>query len=217
MFFSLITYSQFMEKTTLRSLFLLTIITGSLFTFVACGPEAKEVDDKETTNVEDIENGKIEDIDGDEDEKGNGEDKDDDKDDDKDSDDKKVNTPVAPVVPVVPVTKPVETSTQPGVKVTTKYVDGTYTKVGMYQSPGGADKVTVTVVVKDDVVQSLSLVNGGSNEGSVYNQNLFIEGVNSLVVGKKLEDVKVGKVNGASLTGEGFNKAIGEIRTAAQK
>lgn len=210
MFSSLITYSQFMEKTTLRSLFLLTIITGSLFTFVACGPEANEVDDKEKTTVEDVENGKIEDIDGDEDEKGNGEDKED----DKDSDDKKVNTPVTPVVPV---TKPVETSTQPGVKVTTKYVDGTYTKVGMYQSPGGADEITVTVVVKDDVVQSLSLVNGGSNEGSVYNQKLFIEGVNSLVIGKKLEDVKVGKVNGASLTGEGFNKAIGEIRTAAQK
>lgn len=194
-----------MEKTTLRSLFLLTIITGSLFTFVACGPEAKEVDDKETTTVEDI--------DGDEDEKGNG----DDKDDDKDFDDKKATTPVAPVVPVVPVTKPVETSTQSGVKVTTKYVDGTYTKVGMYQSPGGADKVTVTVVVKDDVVQSLSLVNGGSNDGSIYSQNLFIEGVNSLVVGKKLEDVKVGKVNGSSLTGEGFNQAIADIKAAAQK
>ena len=204
MFFSLITYSQFMEKTTLRSLFLLTIITGSLFTFVACGPEAKEVDDKETTNVEDIENGKIEDIDGDEDEKGNG-------------DDKKVNTPVAPVIPVVPVTKPVDTSTQPGVKVTTKYADGTYAKVGNYQSPGGNETVTVTVSVKDEVIQSVNVVKGTDNETSLRFQGLFVDGVNSEVVGRKLSDVKVGVVNGSSLTGIGFNKAIEEIKVAAQK
>lgn len=204
MFFSLITYSQFMEKTTLRSLFLLTIITGSLFTFVACGPEAKDLDDKETTNVEDIENGKIEDIDGDEDEKGNG-------------DDKKVNTPVAPVIPVVPVTKPVDTSTQPGVKVTTKYADGTYAKVGSYQSPGGNETVTVTVSVKDEVIQSVNVVKGTDNETSLRFQGLFVDGVNSEVVGRKLSDVKVGVVNGSSLTGIGFNKAIEEIKVAAQK
>lgn len=202
-----------MEKTTLRSLFLLTIITGSLFTFVACGPEAKEVDDKETTNVEDIENGKIEDIDGDENEKGNGEDKDD----DKNSDDKKVNTPVAPVIPVVPVTKPVDTSTQPGVKVTTKYADGTYAKVGSYQSPGGNETVTVTVSVKDEVIQSVNVVKGTDNETSLRFQGLFVDGVNSEVVGRKLSDVKVGVVNGSSLTGIGFNKAIEEIKVAAQK
>lgn len=167
MFFSLITYSQSMEKTTLRSLFLLMVITGSIFTLTACGPEKAEVDEsKESVKVE---------------------------------------------------VKPVDTSAKADVKITTKYTDGTYTKVGSYESPGGSETVTVTVSVKDEVVQSVNMVKGTDNETSERFQGLFIDGIGTEVIGKKLSDVKVGVVNGSSLTGEGFNKAIAEIQVAAQK
>jgi uncharacterized protein with FMN-binding domain len=120
---------------------------------------------------------------------------------------------IAPKVEV----KPVDTSAKADVKVTTKYVDGTYTKVGNYQSPGGNEAVTVTVTVKDEMVQSVNVVKGTDNETSERFQELFIDGIGSAVVGKNLSDVKVGVVNGSSLTGAGFNKAIEEIRVSAQK
>lgn len=115
-----------------------------------------------------------------------------------------------------PIVKPV-TPSVPNVTVTTKYKDGTYTKVGSYQSPGGTDSITVTVTVKNDVVESVSLINGAISGTSQYYENLFIDGVSAQVVGKKLDSVSVGKVNGASLTGNGFNNAVTQIRTAAQK
>ncbi|MCX6734788.1 MAG: hypothetical protein NTZ25_02645 [Candidatus Peregrinibacteria bacterium] len=188
-----------MEKTTLRSLFLLTIITGSLFTFIACGPEVKEVETKETTKVETTDKAGVP--------------------------TKEPVKDLAPKTDVNPkdtnVTKPVETPkaviTKPEVKVTTKYVDGTYTKVGSYQSPGGTDAITVSVTLKNDVMESVSLVNGATSEASVNFQNLFIDGVKGQVVGQKLENVSVGVVNGASLTGAGFNQAIADIKTAAQR
>lgn len=175
-----------MEKTTLRSLFLLTIITGSLFTFIACGPEIKEAETKETTKVETTDKASV-----------------------------PTKEPVKDLTPKTDVTKPV--TTKPEIKVTTKYVDGTYTKIGSYQSPGGTDSITVSVTVKNDVVESVSLVNGGSSEASVNFQNLFIDGVKGQVVGQKLENVSVGVVNGASLTGTGFNQAIADIKAAAQR
>lgn len=185
-----------MEKTTFRSLFLLMVITGSIFALTACGPEKVEVEEsKEGVKVEQSEKG----------EKGEkGEDKDDDKNDDKN------------VVPKIEV-KPVDTSAKADVKVTTKYANGTYTKVGSYESPGGSETVTVTVNVKDEMVQSVSVVKGTDNETSERFQGLFIDGIGAEIIGKKLNDVKVGVVNGSSLTGEGFNKAIEEIRVSAQK
>lgn len=195
MIFSLITYSQSMEKTTFRSLFLLMVITGSIFALTACGPEKVEVEEsKEGVKVEQSEKG----------EKGEDKDKDDDKNDDKN------------VVPKIEV-KPVDTSAKADVKVTTKYADGTYTKVGSYESPGGSEVVTVTVSVKDEMIQSVNVVKGTDNETSERFQGLFIDGIGAEVVGKKMSDVKVGVVNGSSLTGEGFNKAIEEIRVSAQK
>lgn len=190
MFFSLIIYSQSMEKTTLRSLFLLMVITGSIFTLTACGPEKAEVEEpKESVKVEQSE---------------------------KDEDESKEEKDDKNVVPKVEV-KPVDTSAKADVKVTTKYIDGTYTKVGSYQSPGGSETVTVTVNVKDEMVQSVSVVKGTDNETSERFQGLFIDGIGAEVVGKKLSEVKVSVVNGSSLTGEGFNKAIAEIQASAQK
>ena len=155
MFFSPIIYSQSMEKTTLRSLFLLMIITGSIFAFGACNTGG--------------------------------------------------------TVSVSP------SGTSSGVNVATNYADGTYTKAGDYNSPSGPESITVTVTVKNNVVQDLSVAGGARSGASQRFMNLFIEGVNAEVVGQKLATVNVGVVNGASLTGIGFNQAIDQIRSVAQK
>ncbi|MCX6734789.1 MAG: hypothetical protein NTZ25_02650 [Candidatus Peregrinibacteria bacterium] len=231
-----------MEKNILKSLFLLMVITGSIFAFVGCTPdeialyeqkmkeqesqavEAKPVERKITKNVEQEKvQGLVKKTEGGEGKNYRNEDRENEDGEDDEGEHSSTSTviPAKPVVitpaPVVaPVVKPVPPSV-PNVSVTTKYKDGTYTKVGSYQSPGGTDSITVTVTVKNDVVESVSLVNGAISGTSQYYENLFIDGVSAQVVGKKLDSVSVGKVNGASLTGNGFNNAVAQIRTTAQK
>lgn len=222
-----------MEKTTLRSLLLLTIITGSIFTLTACGPETKDSTDVAPLEVK--EDGAVQvEIKKEEPKK-----------DVKVDTQVKVDAVVTPKVGVdpklvdtepkgdaapkaeatpktemAPKTEPkVEASTpvvQPEVKVTV-YNNGSYTKTGSYNSPGGAESVTVTVNVKDDVVQSVNVVSNTNNETSKNFQGLFIAGINAQVVGKRLESVSVGVVNGSSLTGSGFNSAIASIKAEAKR
>lgn len=110
--------------------------------------------------------------------------------------------------------KPQETVSEP--KVTLKYVDGVYTQTGAYQSPAGPESIKVTVSVKDDFVSSVTVVSNAVNEGSKQYQALFIDGINSLVVGKKLSDVAaLGQVNGSSLTPKGFQQALASIKSDA--
>lgn len=176
-----------MEK-TIRSLVLLMIITGTIFT--ACGPENPAPTDAEEVNKVEVEIG--------------------------DTVDK--SEPVSAAEPAA-VPAAIETDIQlsePTVEVKTKYADGTYTDIGGYQNPAGAESVTVTITVKDDVVQSLSVVSDPVNETTKQMQGLFIAGINQLVVGKKLDEVFVsGNVNGSSLTGGGFNNAVDSIKAGA--
>lgn len=160
MVFSLITYSQSMEKTTLRSLFLLVVITGTIFTLTACDTEEKSVKNAQ---------------------------------------------------PIPATSVKVEPTTTPAVKVTTKHADGVYTLDAPYGTPGGDASITVSVTLKDDIVQSLNVV-GNAKGGTIKSyQSLFVSGVNAEVIGKKLDSAKVGVVNGASLTSAAFNQAIASI------
>ncbi len=222
-----------MEKTTLRSLLLLMVITGSIFTFTACGPsdvvqvetdvseknDAKievkdEVKAKVETKVDETKTDGKPGMNVNAEIKANAEVKTDSKVDAKEENGPATEAPKA-VTPKVNTT--ISITPQPEVKVTTKYNDGSYIKTGGYQSPGGSETVTVNVSVKDDMVQSVSVAGGTDNDVSKNFQKLFIDGVNAQVVGKKLADVKVGVVNGSSLTGIGFNQAIDAIRSSAQK
>lgn len=97
------------------------------------------------------------------------------------------------------------------------YEDGAYTEVGNYQSPAGTESVTVTVTLKGDVVESVNVVSNAVNETSKKMQGLFIEGVDSLVVGKKLDEIgDLAQVNGSSLSPQGFNAAVEAIRLDAK-
>lgn len=94
--------------------------------------------------------------------------------------------------------------------------DGTYTVIGGYQSPNGAETVVVTVSVIDGIVTEASVVPQSSNATSSRYQGQFAGGIADEVVGKPLAEVQVTRVAGSSLTGRGFNEALDQIRAEAQ-
>ncbi|MEY4722617.1 MAG: hypothetical protein RLZZ324_130 [Candidatus Parcubacteria bacterium] len=97
-----------------------------------------------------------------------------------------------------------------------EYKDGTYTAVGHYTSPGGPETINVTVTLKADVITDVNVVSNATNNKSIYMQNAFISGYKAQVVGRKIQDVNVGKVAGSSLTPIGFNEAIASIKAQAK-
>jgi uncharacterized protein with FMN-binding domain len=96
------------------------------------------------------------------------------------------------------------------------YKDGTYSATGSYQSPGGDEKIGVTVTLKDDVITSTSVTpEPVSSEGRQYQQR-FASSYTSLVVGKKISDVHLTAVSGSSLTPIGFMNALTQIEAQAK-
>jgi uncharacterized protein with FMN-binding domain len=96
------------------------------------------------------------------------------------------------------------------------YKDGTYKATGDYVSPGGNQEITVSVTVKDGVITDTSAQNGASDTESKEHQEDFIDNYKSQVVGKKLSEVSLSRVSGSSLTSQGFNDAIQQIRDQAE-
>ena len=228
-------------KKTISYLFLVMIITGTLFT--ACGPVVEDPNAKDVDGDEGSEEVGDADEDEDEDEdKGEAGDKDDDKavenansvqkelikEPVKDPVKEPVSEPVKKPAeePVKePVSEPVKKPAEEPVKepasepvVTTKYIDGTYTKTGSYQSPAGPESIAVTVTVENDVVKSLAVTPNAVNETSKTYQGLFAQGVNSLVAGKNIDEVGgFSQVNGSSLTSGGFNSAFAAVKASSKR
>jgi len=95
------------------------------------------------------------------------------------------------------------------------YVDGTYSADGDYQSPNGAESVTVTVTVEDDIVTAVEVVGHATGGNSKQFQSQFASGIATEVVGMPLDEVEVSRVAGSSLTSGGFNAAIDAIQAEA--
>ena len=115
--------------------------------------------------------------------------------------------------------KEVETTTQNTnntTKENNKYKNGTYTKMGDYVSPGGPEQIEVTVTVIDGVITDATVVAKATLTGSVKMQNAFIGGFKEFVIGKNIEEIKLDKVAGSSLTPKGFNEAIQEVMQEAK-
>ncbi len=115
---------------------------------------------------------------------------------------------------VPPLNTPPETPATPS--VTTMYKDGTYSAEGEYTSPGGAEKINVTLVLKDDVIVDATVKSLATLPASVNWQGKFISGVKAEVVGKKLSEVTLTKVSGSSLTPKGWNDAVAKIMVSAK-
>jgi hypothetical protein len=97
------------------------------------------------------------------------------------------------------------------------YKDGSYTATGSYASPAGMDTMGVTLVIENDIVKSVSIDKQATNEGSIYWQGMFADGISALVVGKSLDSIEnLSAVNGSSLTPKGFAEALELIKAEAQ-
>ena len=110
------------------------------------------------------------------------------------------------------VESPAETATDPNAS----YKDGTYKATGDYVSPGGSQEITVSVTVENGIITDTSAQNGANDTESKEHQGDFIAGYKSKVVGKKLSEVSLSRVSGSSLTSQGFNDAIQQIRQDAK-
>ncbi len=95
------------------------------------------------------------------------------------------------------------------------YTDGTYTAEGTYQTPEGPETITVELTIASDAVTAVEVTGEPTRRESKQYQSQFIGGISDAVVGKSLDDVKVDRVAGSSLTSGGFNAAVEEIRTDA--
>lgn len=96
------------------------------------------------------------------------------------------------------------------------YKDGTYTSAGVYRSPAGAESVTISLTLKDDKVTAATFAGDATHKKSIEMQTAFSTGFNEQVVGKSIDDVAVGVVNGSSLTGMGFMDAVAKIKLEAK-
>lgn len=95
------------------------------------------------------------------------------------------------------------------------YADGTYTAEGSYSTPGGQESISVEVTVADDVVSAVTVTPEASGGNAARFQDEFASGIADEVVGQELASLSVDKVSGSSLTGDGFNAALDQIRADA--
>ncbi|WP_353648796.1 hypothetical protein ABLG96_18550 [Nakamurella sp. A5-74] len=96
----------------------------------------------------------------------------------------------------------------------TQFKDGTYSATAEYNSPGGVQKVGVTLTLAGDVVTGSSLELFATGIAKAY-QNLFQQNYSAQVTGKKIDTVQLGAVGGSSLTSGGFNDALKAIEEQA--
>lgn len=96
------------------------------------------------------------------------------------------------------------------------YTAGTYEASGSYSNPGGTSTVDVSMKLGDGgVIDDVTVTPKASGTSKQYQQK-FAGGIAQEIVGKKIDEIKVSKVAGSSLTSGGFNKAIDEIKSDAR-
>ncbi|MDQ4047152.1 MAG: FMN-binding protein [Actinomycetota bacterium] len=95
------------------------------------------------------------------------------------------------------------------------YKDGTYSADGNYRSPNGTETVGVQLTLSNGTVSAVEITQHPSNPKTRRFQGEFAGGIAEQVVGKSLDEIKVSKVAGSSLTSGGFNQAVEEIKAQA--
>jgi len=96
------------------------------------------------------------------------------------------------------------------------YKDGEYEATGQYATPESVETIDVTLTIAGDTVTAVTVTGDPQAAESKRYQGEFIGGIQSEVVGKKLDEISVSKVAGSSLTSGGFNKAVDTIKSEAK-
>lgn len=96
------------------------------------------------------------------------------------------------------------------------YADGDYSGDGSYINPGGStSSVEVDLTLQGGIVTAVQVEPQASGASLQY-QKKFVSGVADEVVGKSIDELSVSKVAGSSLTSQGFNAAIEQIKAEAR-
>jgi uncharacterized protein with FMN-binding domain len=98
---------------------------------------------------------------------------------------------------------------------TSTYADGTYSAEAQYLAPSGQETVSVTITLADDVVTAVTATGDATDHEAVEFQDRFSSGISAEVVGKDIAGLSVSRVSGSSLTSNGFNAALEQIRSDA--
>ncbi|MCR6727765.1 hypothetical protein [Agrobacterium fabrum] len=96
-----------------------------------------------------------------------------------------------------------------------RYADGVYTATGEYG--GQPSHITVRVTLKDGILAAVTVTPHAYVPRSLELQRAFAAAVPKVVVGKRIDQVRVGKLAGSSGTPRGFNDAIRQIREQAAR
>lgn len=96
------------------------------------------------------------------------------------------------------------------------YKDGSYEEKANYISPGGKEGVEVKVTLKDNKISDATFTPRPNSLTAEQYQADFKSGYKAKVVGKNIDEVKLSRVAGSSLTSNGFNDAIAKIRDDAK-
>ncbi|WP_158645200.1 hypothetical protein, partial [Tsukamurella conjunctivitidis] len=91
----------------------------------------------------------------------------------------------------------------------------TYTASGTYTSPGGQQDIEVELTLQDGTISSVTVTPRASDPQARRYQEDFADNIADHVVGKTVEEAQVGTVASSSLTGDGFNSALEQIREQA--
>ncbi|MDF0544272.1 hypothetical protein PX699_18125 [Sphingobium sp. H39-3-25] len=94
-----------------------------------------------------------------------------------------------------------------------RYADGTYTARGQYG--GQPSFIVVTVTLRNGIVTAVQVAPQATVPRSLELQRSFAAAVPRIVVGKPIDQIRVGKLAGSSGTPKGFNDAIAKIRQQA--
>ena len=95
------------------------------------------------------------------------------------------------------------------------YADGVYTATGKYG--GLPSSITVTVTLINGVITAVKVTPHATNPTSLDFQRRFAAAIPAVVVGKRIDEVKVGRLAGSSGTPKGFNAAIQRIKEQARR
>lgn len=120
-------------------------------------------------------------------------------------------TPSTPAVAPIPV--PIAPPPAAGASV---YADGAYSVTSAYRVPeANPQSIGVRLTLKSDVIIDVTLSEMATDGTSREYQDVFAAGYKTFVVGKKIADVQLSRVSGASLTSLGFNDALAAIKKSA--
>lgn len=125
-------------------------------------------------------------------------------------------SPPPQTTPTAPANSSPPPPAAPPIAPRSTYRDGTYYAVGNFSTPGDVESIGVTLVLSGDVIVDSAITAMANHPTSVNYERNFIAGYKQFVVGKKIDQLQLGKVSGASLTSAGFNKALDKIELQAR-